>query len=91
MDDIHFLFRKKKLYSWQRAKLEYKKKIAEKEQKREDTKKRKEEMEIARKKYKEKKLHRYKKLSKKNNKGQPLMSGRIELILEKLMEEQGSK
>ncbi|XP_042868429.1 thyroid transcription factor 1-associated protein 26 homolog [Penaeus japonicus] len=83
--------KKKKLYSWQRAKLEYKKKIAEKEQKREDTKKRKEEMEIARKKYKEKKLHRYKKLSKKNKKGQPLMSGRIELILEKLMEEQGSK
>ncbi|XP_063603946.1 thyroid transcription factor 1-associated protein 26 homolog [Penaeus indicus] len=83
--------KKKKLYSWQRAKLEYKKKVAEREQKKEEAVRRKEEMQIARKKYKEKKLHRYKKLSKKNNRGQPLMSGRIELMLEKLMEEKNSK
>lgn len=83
--------KKKKLYSLQRAKLEYKKKVAEREQKKQEAIRRKEEMEVARKKYKEKKLHRYKKLSKKNNRGQPLMSGRIELMLEKLMEERSTK
>lgn len=46
----------------------------------------KEERNKALKKYKEKKIHAFKALSKKTKKGQPVMKGRIEMLLEKIQE-----
>lgn len=46
----------------------------------------KEERRKALKKYKEKKMQAFKVLSKKNKKGQPVMKGRIEMLLEKIQE-----
>lgn len=47
---------------------------------------RREEAEAAKKKYKEKRLHRFKKLHQKTKKGQPVMRGKIELMLEALQQ-----
>ncbi|XP_076067831.1 uncharacterized protein LOC143040599 isoform X2 [Oratosquilla oratoria] len=81
--------RKKKLSKWQKAQQEYDKKQEEKRNKREAAEKRRQEMELAKKKYQEKRLHRFKQLSKKTKKGQPKMSARIELLLEKIQEDIG--
>nr|XP_053656514.1 thyroid transcription factor 1-associated protein 26 homolog [Cherax quadricarinatus] len=81
---------RKKTNSWQQARAEYHKKIAEKEQMKEESAKRRKEIEEAKKKYQEKRLHRFKKLSQKTRKGQIVMSGRIELLLEQLEREMGS-
>ena len=46
--------------------------------------KQKQEKEEALKKYREKKTEHFKKLSQKTKKGQPLMKGRLEILLEKI-------
>ncbi|XP_069161186.1 trichohyalin-like [Procambarus clarkii] len=51
--------------------------------------KKKKEIEEAKRKHKEKRLQRYKKLNQKTKKGQPVMSSRIELMLEQLQGEVG--
>ena len=45
------------------------------------------EKEEALKKYKEKKMQTYKKLSKKTKKGQPVMKDRLEMLLEKIQQQ----
>ena len=76
--------KKKKSYAQTKQEFERRKKQAENRQKEEDRKqkfiKRKEAMEQ----YKAKKNERFKVLSRKTSKGQPLMSGRIEMLLEKI-------
>ena len=64
------------------------KKQAENKQKAEDRKKRFQEQKEAKQLYKSKKAERYKILSKKTSRGQPLMSGRIEMLLEKIKADQ---
>ena len=75
--------KKKKSYSQTKQEFERRKKQAENRQKEEDRKqkfiKRKEALEQ----YKAKKSEKFKVLSRKTSKGQPLMSGRIEMLLEK--------
>nr|XP_045593995.1 thyroid transcription factor 1-associated protein 26-like [Procambarus clarkii] len=82
-------FPKKRLNSWQRARAEYHKKISEIEKIKEESATRKKEIEEAKRKHKEKRLQRYKKLNQKTKKGQPVMSSRIELMLEQLQGEVG--
>lgn len=77
---------KKRGYAFYKAKQEYKRKLEEKKMKWEDAKRRKEEREEALKKYKEKKIRNFKMLSKRTKKGQPVMKGRIELLLEKIQQ-----
>ena len=76
--------KKRKSYAQTKQEFERRKKQAENRQKEEDRKqkfiKRKEAMEQ----YKAKKNERFKVLSRKTTKGQPLMSGRIEMLLEKI-------
>ena len=64
------------------------KKQAENKQKAEDRKKRFQEQKEAKQIYKSKKAERFKILSKKTSRGQPLMSGRIEMLLEKIKADQ---
>ncbi|XP_012225860.1 thyroid transcription factor 1-associated protein 26 homolog [Linepithema humile] len=77
---------KKKGYAFYKAKQEYKRKLDEKKTKIEDANRRKEEREEALKKYKEKKIRNFKVLSKKTKKGQPVMKGRVEMLLEKIQQ-----
>ncbi|XP_046833887.1 thyroid transcription factor 1-associated protein 26 homolog [Vespa crabro] len=67
------------------------------ERKKEDKKRKKEERlriiaerEEALRKYKEKKMQAYKKLSKKTKKGQPVIKERIELLLQKIQQDKGN-
>lgn len=73
-------------YAFYKAKQEYKRKQEEKKKKVEDAIRVKAEREEALRKYKEKKLHNFKVLSKKTKKGQPVMRGRIEMLLEKIQQ-----
>ncbi|KAL0113457.1 hypothetical protein PUN28_012544 [Cardiocondyla obscurior] len=75
---------KKKGYAFFKAKREYRRKQEEEKKKREDAIRIKLEQEEAQKKYKEKKMRNFKVLSKKTRKGQPVMKGRIEMLLEKI-------
>ena len=59
-------------------------KQAEKKQKEEEKKRRFLERAEALKAYKEKKAERFKTLSKKTRRGQPVMAGRMEMLLEKI-------
>ncbi|XP_012255821.2 rRNA-processing protein FYV7 [Athalia rosae] len=68
------------------AKQEYRKKKEEKMKKKEEIQRRKEEKIEALKKYKEAKALKYKKLSKKTKKGQPVMKDRLEMLLEKIQQ-----
>ncbi|XP_001607665.1 thyroid transcription factor 1-associated protein 26 homolog [Nasonia vitripennis] len=68
------------------AKQEYLKKKQEKDRKKEELLKAQEERKKALEKYKEKKMQTYKQLSKKTKKGQPVMKGRMELLLEKIQQ-----
>ncbi|CAL1683256.1 unnamed protein product [Lasius platythorax] len=77
---------KSKSYAFYKAKQEYKRKQEEKKKRIEDAIRVKAEREEALRKYKEKKLHNYKMLSKKTKKGQPVMKGRIEMLLEKIQQ-----
>lgn len=76
--------RKNRPNNLQRAKAEYRKKVEEKMLRKEAALNKRQEAEEARKRYKEKRLHRFKKLNQKTRKGQPLMRGKIELMLEAL-------
>ena len=75
---------KKKSFRQTKEDFERRKKQAEKKQKEEERKQKFMERKEALQQYKSKKSERYKVLSKKTSKGQPLMSGRIEMLLEKI-------
>lgn len=74
----------KKSFRQTKEDFERRKKQAEKKQKEEERKQKFLERKEAMEQYKAKKNERYKVLSKKTKKGQPLMSGRIEMLLEKI-------
>lgn len=71
---------------FQKAKEEYKKVKQSKLEKKQEFEKIKEEKKQKLEEYKRKKQERFKKLSKKTKKGQPVMTGRLELLLEKIQE-----
>ncbi|XP_029668028.1 thyroid transcription factor 1-associated protein 26 homolog [Formica exsecta] len=75
-----------KSYAFYKAKREYKRKQEEKKKRVEEAIRVKTEREEALRKYKQKKLHNFKVLSKKTKKGQPVMKGRIEMLLEKIQQ-----
>nr|KAF7408870.1 hypothetical protein H0235_013722 [Vespula pensylvanica] len=60
------------------------------ERKKEETLRVKAEREEALRKYKEKKMQAYKKLSKRTKKGQPVMKDRIELLLQKIQQDKAN-
>jgi len=76
----------KKSSAFFKAKREYRRKQEEKKNRLENAIRVKAEREEALKKYREKKLQNYKVLSKKTKKGQPVMKGRIEMLLEKIQQ-----
>ena len=78
--------KKKKSFKQAREDFEKRKKTAEKKQKNEERKQKYQERQEAIQAYKSKKADRYKILSKKTSKGQPLMAGRMEMLLEKIKE-----
>ncbi|XP_030024130.2 thyroid transcription factor 1-associated protein 26 homolog [Manduca sexta] len=69
---------------YHKAKEHYNKVKEEKLLKKENIEKAKEERNQKLQEYKKKKQQRFKKLSKKNKKGQPMMTGRLEMLLEKI-------
>ena len=73
--------------SLNRARQKFEEKKAAKAQRQAEILQRQKDRDEALKKYKEKKELRFKKLNAKNRKGQPLMGGRIELLLEKIQEQ----
>ena len=75
-----------KAQSYSAAKMEFKlrQKEAEKKVKMEEKKRKYLERSAALKAYKEKKAQRFKTLSQKNRKGQPIMAGRLEMLLQKI-------
>ncbi|KAH0954519.1 hypothetical protein HN011_000247 [Eciton burchellii] len=77
---------KRKDYAFYKAKQEYQYRLNEKKKRIEKAAQVKAEREEALKKYKEKKTRNSKILSMKTKKGQPLMKGRIELLLEKIQQ-----
>lgn len=77
---------KKKLSSMQKAKLQFDKKKAENDRKQAEFLNRQKQKEEKLKIYKEKKEKRFRAISAKTKKGQPLMGGRMELLLQKIQE-----
>lgn len=73
-----------KLTAYQRAQMTYEANEAEKRKRKEEEDRQAKERKTALKKYKKKKFERLHKLSKKTSKGQPVMRGRIEVLLEKI-------
>ncbi|KAF0301806.1 Thyroid transcription factor 1-associated protein 26 [Amphibalanus amphitrite] len=73
-----------KMTAYQRAQMAYEAKEAERKQRKEEEERQAKEREVALKKYRKKKFERLHKLSKKTSKGQPVMRGRIEVLLEKI-------
>ncbi|XP_013137863.1 PREDICTED: thyroid transcription factor 1-associated protein 26 [Papilio polytes] len=69
---------------FKKAKEHYEKLKLEKLQKQQELEKSKQEKAQKLQEYKKKKQERFKKLSKKTKKGQPVMTGRLELLLEKI-------
>ncbi|KPJ07724.1 Thyroid transcription factor 1-associated protein 26 [Papilio machaon] len=78
------LVQKTKKDPFQKAKEHYEKIKLEKLEKQKELQKSKEEKAQKLQEYKKKKQERYKKLSKKTKKGQPVMTGRLEMLLEKI-------
>lgn len=78
----------KKNFRQAKEDFERRKKQAENKQKAEDRKKRFQEQNEAKQAYKSKKAERFKVISKKTSRGQPLMAGRIEMLLEKIKADQ---
>ncbi|CAG4939073.1 unnamed protein product [Colias eurytheme] len=76
--------RKPKKVSFAKAKEQFKKVKEDKLQQQQEKEKAREEKMQKLQEYKKKKQERFKKLSKKTKKGQPVMSGRMELLLEKI-------
>ncbi|XP_068221616.1 uncharacterized protein [Palaemon carinicauda] len=79
--------KKQKMSSLKRARLQYHQKVAERKEKKEAFFQKKKEIALAKIRRKEERLKRFKKLNQKTKKGQPVMRGRIELMLEKLEKE----
>lgn len=75
---------KKKSFKQTKMEWELRQKKAEKMQKKDEKKKRYLEKKAALETYKNKKAERFKVLSKKNKKGQPVMAGRMEILYEKI-------
>ncbi|XP_038218629.1 thyroid transcription factor 1-associated protein 26 [Zerene cesonia] len=75
---------KSKKVPFAKAKEQFNKVKEEKLQKQQEKEKAREERNQKLQEYKKKKQERFKKLSKKTKKGQPVMSGRMELLLEKI-------
>lgn len=76
----------KKGYAFFKAKQEYQRKEREKKKRVEEAIRAKAEREEALKNYREKKMHNFKILSMKTKKGQPVMKGRIEMLLKKIQQ-----
>ncbi|KYN03974.1 PREDICTED: thyroid transcription factor 1-associated protein 26 homolog [Cyphomyrmex costatus] len=76
----------RKGYAFFKAKQQYRQKQEEKKNMLGNTIRIRIEREEALKKYKEKKLQNFKVLSKKTKRGQPVMKGRIEMVLEKIQQ-----
>lgn len=74
----------KKINTIRSAQFEYERIQKKKQEIKQQARKKKAEMEAALNKYKQKKKEKYKKLSAKTSKGQPLMKNRIELLLEEI-------
>ncbi|XP_077255760.1 uncharacterized protein LOC143893859 [Temnothorax americanus] len=74
----------KKSYAFFKAKQEYRRKKEEEKRRKEEAVRVKAEREEALKNYRQKKMRHFKVLSKKTRKGQPVMKGRIEMLLEKI-------
>lgn len=70
--------------SWKKTQLNYQAIQEAKQKKKEEMERVKAEREEAIKAYKEKKAAKFRKLSQKTNKGQPVMRAHIELLLEKI-------
>ena len=77
---------KKKKSAFQKAKLRLADQIDEKAKREEDFQKKQTERATKIKAYQEKKEKRYNVIKARNKKGQPLMGGRIELLLEKIQQ-----
>ncbi|XP_053975571.1 thyroid transcription factor 1-associated protein 26 homolog [Hylaeus volcanicus] len=77
----------RKVSAFHKAKKEYLRKKDDKRKKKEEIVRVKTEQKEALKKYKEKKMQTFKKLSKKTKKGQPVMKDRLELLLEKIQQQ----
>lgn len=77
----------RKLSKFQKASAEYQRKKEEKEIKIKEAAERKIVIEDAKNNYQKKRLERYKKLNQRTKKGQPVMKGRIELMLQKLQDD----
>ncbi|CAG5027063.1 unnamed protein product [Parnassius apollo] len=78
---------KNKKDAFQKAKEHYEKIKQEKVEKQRELEKSRQERAEKIQEYKKKKQERFKKLSKKTKKGQPVMTGRLELLLEKIQNE----
>ncbi|CAK1543497.1 unnamed protein product [Leptosia nina] len=83
-DLLEKLNQKPKKAPFERAKDKFNKVKEERLQKQEAKEKAREERMKKLQEYKKKKQERFKKLSKKNKKGQPVMAGRMELLLDKI-------
>lgn len=73
-----------RISAFHKAKQEFLRKKNEKKKSQEDALRVKSEREEALKKYKDKRMQTYKRLSKKTRKGQPVMKDRLEMLLEKI-------
>lgn len=73
-----------KMTAYQRAKMEFEAKEADKKEKREEQERQAKERDAALKKYRKEKFRKFHKLTQKTKKGQPVMKGRIEVLLEKI-------
>ncbi|XP_076622305.1 uncharacterized protein LOC143342380 [Colletes latitarsis] len=77
----------KKVSPFHKAKKEFLRKKDDKRKKQEQMEHIKSEQKEALKKYKEKKMQTFRKLSMRTKKGQPVMKGRLELLLEKIQQQ----
>lgn len=75
-----------KSHAFFKAKREYRRKQEEDKKRKEETIRVKAEREEALRNYKEKKIRNFKVLSKRTRNGQPVMRGRIEMLLEKIQQ-----
>lgn len=76
----------KRKKAFQKAHLEYERIKEEKKQKKEEFKRKKAERDEALKQYKEKKITKFKVLSRKTRKGQPIMKDRMEMLLAQIQD-----
>lgn len=77
---------RKKGYAFHKAKQEYERRADEKTRRLEEAARVKAEREEALRKYRNRKTRNYKVLSRRTRKGQPVMKGRIEMLLERIQQ-----